>query len=244
MSASIDINGKKLLPIKEASASVGYSRDYITRLARERKIVATQIGRKWYVDIKSLRSYSEVIHSEQEIKKRHLSLERKHELAMREAKARKVSQSRRHVSKRAPALLVAVLAVVSGVGLGFLFEKGINTYSSTQQQIASVNESLPRTPGLDFSYSESVEVIDEGMLVANFVSRESQRDLSRSHMGIVLLADSATSSEVAVDEYFSDPVQVVRDEYGNEVIVQVDMNGNPIGETFPFVIVPVNSYSP
>ena len=44
MSTSFEINNIALVPIKDAAKSVAYSRDYVARLAREKKIVASQIA--------------------------------------------------------------------------------------------------------------------------------------------------------------------------------------------------------
>ena len=54
MSVTFEIDGKKLQSIKSAAKLTSYSRDYITRLAREQKIVASFIERKWFIDIESL----------------------------------------------------------------------------------------------------------------------------------------------------------------------------------------------
>ncbi|KXJ99765.1 MAG: hypothetical protein UZ19_OD1000263 [Parcubacteria bacterium OLB19] len=57
MSTQIEINGAQLIPLKEAAKRIAYSRDYLAKLAREQKIVATQIGRQWFVDMYSLQTF-------------------------------------------------------------------------------------------------------------------------------------------------------------------------------------------
>jgi hypothetical protein len=138
MSASIDINGKKLLPIKEAISKVDYSRDYLTRLAREKKIVATQIGRMWYVDVDSVKNYHAVAQAEQEIKKRQLSDERKRELAFKEVKAKKQRRAKNRVRRQTPAIVGMCLVVALGVGLGIVLETQLRTSSASLAQLANV----------------------------------------------------------------------------------------------------------
>jgi len=41
----------------EAGKQFGYTNDYVTRLAREKKIRASRSGRQWFVDVDSLRSF-------------------------------------------------------------------------------------------------------------------------------------------------------------------------------------------
>lgn len=52
---------------------VSYSRDYITRLAREGKILATHVGRQWFVDLDSLNNYIDTTAKETEVRKRCLA---------------------------------------------------------------------------------------------------------------------------------------------------------------------------
>jgi len=48
---------KRVQKARDAAALVSYSPDYVSRLAREGKILAEQRGRDWYVDIDSLKLF-------------------------------------------------------------------------------------------------------------------------------------------------------------------------------------------
>lgn len=245
MSASIDINGKNLLPIKEAISKVDYSRDYLTRLAREKKIVATQIGRMWYVDVDSVKNYHAVAQAEQEIKKRQLSDERKRELAFKEMKAQKQRRAKNRVRRKTPAIVGMCLVVALGVGLGIVLETQLRTSSASLAQLANVKT---------FALNDLNEVKETRLEVADFVegSRQtvvpefaphvSHRDLS-SPEGLLLLPVNA-SGTVEVQEYFSDPVTLSQDKDGQSVVQRLDKDGNPIGGDVPFVVVPINTNSP
>ena len=51
------INGKKFLSALEAAKRFGYTSDYVTKLAREGKVVARKIDREWFVDSDSLLAF-------------------------------------------------------------------------------------------------------------------------------------------------------------------------------------------
>ena len=84
MSTTIKINGVTLVPIKDAATQISYTRDYVARLAREGKIVATQVGRQWFVDLTSLQNFSEEASAQEAARKLALRLERKLELHAKE----------------------------------------------------------------------------------------------------------------------------------------------------------------
>ncbi|MCA9359394.1 hypothetical protein KC926_04305, partial [Candidatus Kaiserbacteria bacterium] len=79
MTTTLEIDGKKFQTIKSVANKVSYSRDYITRLAREGKILATHVGRQWFVDLDSLNNYIDTTAKETEVRKKMLSEERKRE---------------------------------------------------------------------------------------------------------------------------------------------------------------------
>lgn len=77
------INNRTFVPVKKAVLDFGYSRDHITRLAKAKKIVALQIGRRWYVKEDSVKSYFDSQRIENAIKQQHLKLSRKQEFELR-----------------------------------------------------------------------------------------------------------------------------------------------------------------
>ena len=246
MSAAIDINGKKLLPIVEAISVVDYSRDYVTRLARERKIVATQIGRKWYIDIDSLKNYQATSQAEQEIKKRRLSDQRKKDLAIKAMKAEKGQAARKRLKRKTPAMLVLTAVVLTGFGLGVWLEPQASEEFSDIGQLANVRTGLPET---NTEHLVTVAKIKEQQnysgskeMVPNFSPNASQRILD-AETGLLLLPHGASAGP-DIDEYFSDPITTVVDADGNTSVVRTDESGEPMGEEIPFVIVPINSSSP
>lgn len=117
------INGQNFVAVRIASRNVSYSKDYITRLAREQKIRAVTIGRTWYVDPVSLKQYGEIQTFESEIKRRQLQQQRRSELQLREQVSNlgtSLSWVRVLLVPTLVALLIIGVGFFSGVQLGQL----------------------------------------------------------------------------------------------------------------------------
>ena len=242
MSASIDINGKELLSIKEVISKVDYSRDYITRLAREKKIVATQIRRRWYIDLESLKNYQLVVQAEQEIKKRQLSDERKRDLSIKEQKEARQKSARARVRRKVPAIAMLGFIVALGVTTGVILESQSRADFAGLTQLANF-----KTFDLENKKASEVDVSDfsaggNPVVSPNFTPTVMHRDLSCDE-GLLLLPVNA-SGTVPAHKYFSDPVKLLVDEDGSRSVQRIDDNGQLIGVEIPFVMVPVNSDSP
>ena len=57
MDSSLFFNNKKYLSAKEASKLTGYSKDYISKLCREKTIEGKLLGKNWYVGEDSVLKY-------------------------------------------------------------------------------------------------------------------------------------------------------------------------------------------
>ena len=79
MNRTLTINNKIYLRSKDAAVDAGYTSDYVTRLAREGKIIAEQVGRQWFVDPKSLEEFLSERNNELDTRKEELSRKRKQE---------------------------------------------------------------------------------------------------------------------------------------------------------------------
>lgn len=116
----IELNGHALISIKEAADRVSYSRDYLSKLARDGKVVATQVGRQWFVDFSSLENYLADLHLEKEAKKDALRRERQNELLARQANEEMQEvRSDRVFTATLPALTFATVVMIGGLVLGF-----------------------------------------------------------------------------------------------------------------------------
>ena len=240
MSSALKINGRTLHPIKEAVEVVSYSRDYVTRLAREEKIVASLVGRQWFIDLDSLKQYTEVSAMEQELRKKQLSEQRVKERQMRDAAEK---QNTLHLKKaqatKHHAVLVASLVLGFGLLTGWathflLSPIQINTPSVTSN-LAQVNTG--KTTEVVKASTVSANSQSGGGLATSTFSRRTVEQMSDVQNGILLLPQ-ATSSEV--EDLFSDTVKTKQLPSGERVVVQVDAEGNEYGVPVPFVEIPVH----
>lgn len=256
----VEIDGRKMFPIKEAAQVVSYSRDHLTRLAREGKVFATVIGRQWFVDLASLEAYVENSQIETEVRKKILSQERKQELDLRnitnQQKLFYFSQS-----KRLPiyAIFTAIVSLFFGLSIGTVIHSFVNysteeTMSLTQlnhifkTQMAKVESLL--LPGAEQkanvvqnNHNQILNDINTNSINASAPTTDIRPMLDVSQ-GILLLpaiGASTTFSEVPVSAFFSDEVKVSKQSSGNYVIERMDANGQILVTELPYVIVPVQA---
>jgi excisionase family DNA binding protein len=239
MSSSLEINGTELQTIRAAAERTGYSRDYITRLAREEKIVASQIGRQWFVDLDSLKNYAAAVADELNTRKQQLSEERRRErLAVEKNTPRSSvsvhSQSKKSLSLSSQVLSLGVLFI--GLGFGFLLNQMPMLSSGFSTQVAST-PMLQSLQGHDFVETGTQEVSGAGV---NF-SHESVglSTMEGASEGILLLPQVSGSSTNPA-ELFSDDVKIMVDADGKEFVARVNERGQVV-EKIPFVVVPVTS---
>lgn len=241
MTGVLEIDGKFLHPIKEAAGAVSYSRDYITRLAREGKIVASYIGRQWFVDVDSLKHYIETAVIEQEVRKKQLSAERKLE---RQLRGSAEAQRRQHLKKAESLHTRAVVAASFVLGFGLL--SGVATHQLiTSSESSGLQVASTQTSQVSQSSMESVIINDDTNFIplsndsdqlVNASLTQELRPMGDVQNGIILLPSGSTAT---VTELFSDKVVVREMPDGTEGVVRVDAAGNVVGNTMPFVVVPV-----
>lgn len=239
MVSSLEINGTELQPIRAAAERTGYSRDYITRLAREEKIVASQIDRQWFVDVDSLQKYAETVADEQALRKQQLSEERRLERLAIEKKStdtQKVKSSlpRKSLPLSSQALALGVLFI--GLGFGFLLNQMPMMSSGFSTQVASA-PLLQSLQGHSPLLVGDQEVSISGV---NFSHESVGLSTMEGASNGILLLPQGSSSSTNPTELFSDDVKVMVDESGNEYVARVNEQGQVV-EKIPFVVVPVTS---
>ncbi|MEZ4195126.1 MAG: helix-turn-helix domain-containing protein [Candidatus Paceibacterota bacterium] len=223
MSTSIEIDGVNLIPVKEATSLVSYSKDYISRLAREGKIVASQVGRQWFVDAVSLKNFADSASLQEEARKGELRAERKRELQAQEKfhnlENFSSSISRRH---RVEALGVSVATLCLGLVVGVsVYTSSLFALptSSAPDSVAFVSSPLKLEKLADPAVNDSVPVVvSEPSDIAIFSSVEKYpvfetvsetRILEGDVPGILLFAQAGELHDPAsVEALFSDAVKV------------------------------------
>jgi uncharacterized membrane protein len=194
---------RDLIPVKIASELVPYSRDYITRLARDSRVTAIQIDRQWFVDRTSLLNFHAHSEIEDSVRSRRLSQLRKSELEARIAhEARLEVIAKNLFDRRRHTLAQTVLILVCGVGTGVLMLSALNATDPNADFVtAAVSQS-------DWSRSTTsvTHTLSKPFWFEKTSVSESTEKMALSG-GIVLLPVSATNTNVATD-FFSDTVTV------------------------------------
>ena len=131
MAELVTINQQTFESVRQAARKVSYAPDYIARLAREQKIKAVQLGRRWYVHVPTLEAYAEVQQVEQEIRHRHLQ-------QVRQAEQRVYQQLSGTVPKPWRVHVTRYCLVVMAVGVLFLGGAIGLQLSSAVQQLSRV----------------------------------------------------------------------------------------------------------
>jgi hypothetical protein len=246
MESTLEINGKKLHLIKDVVGSVSYSRDHITRLAREGKIFATNIGRNWFVDIDSLKNYEEFSKVELDIRKKQLSDERKNEMKIAEASIQKQIERATRLKKiEHRAAVVATLVLTIGLLTGWSTYNFLSTDHSPTNQLANTTETreLPFVERDILLDEESTFALASDVVIKTTLNQEeavsSMRPIDDEiKNGVLLLPHGSVTASAT--EMFSDEVTVLTSADGSQVVVRLDENGRPKGNVIPFVTVPVN----
>lgn len=255
MSTLVEINGDTFLPIKDASKLVSYSKDYVARLAREQKIVATQIGRQWFVDTASLKNFAHAAEIEQSIRKQQLSLERKREQTVKHEvqTIKKTTQGKAKLVK-----VRAQVAATLALSLGLMIGGGVYTSSALFSQFShptgvshvsavgdvrlaeelpvvavTTSEFAPAEPQPTTLYSNVIEY-------PLFTDESEVRAMSSSStQGILILPREGGIKNVSdAQGIFSDEVNVVFTEDNSGVVEYVTEAGETL--EYPFVSVPVS----
>lgn len=252
MSSQVEINGVTFLPIKEAAKLVSYSRDYVARLAREQKILATQIGRQWFVDSVSLKNFAEVAELELSVRRQQLSAERKIEQSIKqEVRVHKTVAAEKMRRVRTQSLVMSFLVL----GFGLVAGAGVFTVNQILPNTAQVPNlarlgaiapiliedevTLPTEPEFAVADAQATTLYTAVVEQPVFVSEVETRAMSVGNTeGIMLLSRNTTLSDTAtVAALFSDEVEVEFLEDSTGVVTYTYEDGT-VAE-YPFVSVPV-----
>ena len=250
MSTAVEINGLSLIPIREAASHVSYSRDYVARLAREGKIVASQIGRQWFVDLISLESFSAEASALEDVRRQELRAERKRELMAKDALGvldEKVAERMHKQRFDAAVVTVAVvcLGLFTGVGVytaatvpGSLLED----FSDSLAVVSiPVQPKAADTDGLEPVLAEATEVHSTLLLSTVveqpvFLTESEMERLEGGVSGVLVLRDGdAVPTEATVAEMFSDEVEV---DFASDNTGVITYEGEGVAKEYPFVLVP------
>ena len=243
MTSFVEIDGKKFQTAKDAASLSGYSRDYISRLAREKKIDAHQVGRQWFVSLDSLSDYVRAAEQESQARQLKLSEERRRERAGSVENRPKEKHASVKSSRPTRPKFVAVAVLTLGIGLGVALNTTPLLQQPSQGQVARVaqeevfphvQKTFPIATG-DVEESSVVETInfsEESMTITT---------LDGGGHGVMLLphVQGGEITDKDVKAMFSDAVHLVHDVDGTRYVVRTRADGSQ--ERLPFAVVPVTN---
>lgn len=237
MAQTFSVNGKEYLPSNLLAGDFGYSTDYIARLAREEKILGTQVGRQWFVERESLKTFLHKVNIQKEIRKEELRLERKAEQVttaklIQNSSESKLPDSRIALAQSFAVVLCGVLVgslgwtmVVSELSLGELTE-------GSKESLALIgNALLPVTLNNDTEVSVFEELQPETSVAASAEGIPLQKVPTPVFTVLPVFPPRVTSAQLATSTLitqlqesgivFSDEIEVVVDENGKEYIIPI-----------------------
>jgi hypothetical protein len=205
------------LTTKEASEIIPYSREYIGRLAREKKVRSALVGGKWIVSLASLQDFYEQAKIEEEVLAQRVRGERLADQNVADfIFETKVASTAKHLPSQNIFAHVISISVVGMVGFLFFFLPGIFGSTSNVAQLFNFNQPEPTKSVVTFEMVEMTTPID----IEN---------------GILLFGGQEEVVSFDPTTIFSDAVEVVEGEDGVKYLRVTD------GEGFsdvPFVNLP------
>jgi len=236
MSRSLIINNKKYLSSAIIAREFDYTTDYVSRLAREEKIAATQIGRQWYISEESLQRFA--INAEAEKNQRNIQLrkQRQAESMMRQQRERNTPVL--HTGKAQVALAQAFAVVMCGSLLGFLgmtaLEENIRlsdlAHGVQKTTVLLVQAIVPNESPIDLVSNLSV-------LASVFTSQEVVKEEHIFIQAIENIAPEERAPQILFDS-FSDEIEVFYEEDEKGVIRPV-FRERETGDVYEVLIKPV-----
>lgn len=252
MSQSLIINGKEYVQSSVLTALYKYTPDYIGKLAREEKIIGTQVGRQWYIEPESLKVFLHKAAIEKEIRAEELSLKRK--IEHQEFQKDQLRKERDSAPLAIKAALQATLVLACGLFVGTLgfvtFDEGINARTiskATAESLRYITRSIlpSRTMELFDSNARSFLALSQEGIVAEQTDSLIQKEVFSTLPKIANTQDMYASGtknnsiDLTITTQFSDEVQIVIDQNGKEFLKPVFKNQD--ATTSLFRVVPVQN---
>lgn len=247
MAELLEIDGVKFETSTAIAGAFGYTADYVSKLAREGKVLARQVGRTWYVERASLTEFARQTTKQKVARKEQLRVERKLERAVRVTEPH--AQPPLPTPHLAFAQAVAVFTILA-VGSTTLFvavDEGVGVTDMGQgaamvaSDVASLTEGISPDSQTAFlgwftawwPWSEVAET--------SAVAKEDSAAVPRVAVdaaGLVLFEEGTDEAVIdGVRKQFSDPVEVSFETNDSGLIEPVFKEQSD--EAYRFLLVPV-----
>lgn len=249
MSESLSISGIKYIPAAQAGKRFGYTKEYILLLAREGKITAERVGRRWYVEPTSIETFFKRAHEVRKVRSESIRKVRKAELAHHE-----FSRNRGH-HKTALLQTLAILVIGLAVGATGYLGTTVTQTASVQEAGSSFFERLAVALYTFVVPQESITT--ESVQLVNSASSQDQNDsaattsvalsapvdaetaASFSALVVAPEAELSSSTIASIRGAFSDEVSITIDEGSADTGIVVPRFKSRDGEAYRFLLAPI-----
>ena len=225
MSNILQINGRNYHPAPIAAKQLGYTKEYLLMLAKQGKIAGQKISNKWYIHVPSVEQFFSEAQHERKDRRHEISLERKRELQDhtedRAARERRMGR----ITRRSVAIAETVAILVIGFVAGTTSYVGVQ--GSQQASISSASEFVD-------SIALSVYRFVVPLQVTESVAPEPDMQNDPAWSGAFV-----HSPVEAVQDSFSDPVNVSFDEQNPSITVVTPIFKDGDGDSHRFLLTPV-----
>lgn len=260
MSTITHSSGIAYVSSKDAARSVGYTSDYIARLAREGKIISRREGIQWFVELGSLQMFLKAVERSREERKAQLREERRKEREQHEATVvvvvppvvvaprthtvhdvvdvsfgNEFSTVHNSLTRSSRTHALTAMSLTAGVAVAVLVTFSGQITPIAERSTASLLESFISATRFAWSFAFPWD-----REIAGAPAVEADTENTFGVQGIVALPPGSKDAETIqrVRESFSDDVVVRLDEdRSTGTIVPVFKDGP--GDEYQFVIVPV-----
>lgn len=259
------IDGKEYTPATIAGPHFGYTKDYLLMLIKGGKIDGQKIGNKWYVHEPSTKIFFEEAAEKRKEKRRHMSEERKAELyAYTRDRIHSVSLEKSAHRKSISHVRMAIAETCMVVLIGFSL--GTTAYMGSVNHIAAVQGGGEPNFFKYIAISLYDFINPQKEIAPSFVPIEGASRVENNGVGaptedisierttatatpsttteafIVAPEDALPANSVgAIRESFSDDVMVTPDSSNPDTGVVVPIFKDGEGESYRFLMVPINA---
>lgn len=243
---------EKFLPAKEVAELVGYTPDYVSRLAREGKVAAERRSRGWFVDPESVKLFLLTAEKKKRSRNDQIRDERLRERARFHNEVAEAEMSTAITQTQSHALLqtvaVSLCLFIAASLVWFSVEENVRiariAAGADEVVVMLKDRILSPIPAVisqvaSYAFITQTQVHDE-VGGASMVTSDTADSRSSDFQGVILVnGDTATQERIdELKESFSDEVRVEfeNDETGliTPVFREVD------GDSFRFLLVPVH----
>ncbi len=197
MSDFFQIGNRRLIPLKDVTKIVPYSREYVARLARDGRIAAAQVNRQWYIDPESLKNFFEHAQLEVQARTEYVRELRKQELDLHEwwLKFLETQQTRRK-GREKRVVGRTIIVVILGLLVGLL----VTDWSpfASPATLATLIRGEQFAASIEATLNNAHETWYETGVVVE--------DISLKNPTGILLTPVGTTTDAAT--FFSDPITV------------------------------------